>query len=74
MRDLSAAQWFKSSASSGQGDCVEVAFLDAGTVAVRDSKYPTGPALIFGAEDWVGFLTGLARAGHSAESDTGSVG
>lgn len=69
MRDLSSARWFKSSASSGQGDCVEVAFLDAGAVAVRDSKNPTGPALIFGAVEWEGFLTGLAGAGLGATPD-----
>ncbi|WP_280437849.1 DUF397 domain-containing protein [Nocardia carnea] len=63
MRDLSTAQWFKSSKSSGQGDCVEVAFLDGETVGVRDSKDPTGPALVFGAAEWAGFLTGLAADG-----------
>lgn len=71
MRNLSTAQWFKSSASSGQGDCVEVAFLDAGTVAVRDSKNPSGPALVFGAAEWSGFLIGLSTArGQRADSAT----
>ncbi|WP_425303156.1 DUF397 domain-containing protein [Nocardia wallacei] len=42
------ANWFKSSYSSGKTDCVEVAWLDGGAVGVRDSKNPTGPALIFG--------------------------
>ncbi|MET9964724.1 DUF397 domain-containing protein [Streptomyces sp. NPDC006356] len=45
------ARWFKSSYSDGAGNnCVEVADL-AGTtyagVAVRDSKEPEGPALLF---------------------------
>lgn len=60
MIDLSRAQWFKSSSSSGQQDCVEVAFLDGGMVGVRDSKNPTGPALAFDSGAWGRFLGGLA--------------
>ncbi|MEU1983470.1 DUF397 domain-containing protein [Nocardia sp. NPDC019395] len=62
MSDLSTAQWFKSSRSQGDGNCVEVAFLGDGLVGVRDSKNPAGPALVFRPEDWDGFLTGLAGA------------
>lgn len=53
--DLSVAQWFKSSRSSGSKDCVEVAFVDGGAVGVRDSKNPTGPALVFAASEWDAF-------------------
>lgn len=63
MTDLSTARWFKSSHSSGQQDCVEVAFLVSGTVGVRDSKNPTGPALSFGAADWDGFVADVAAGG-----------
>lgn len=49
--DLSEAQWFKSTRSSSQGECVEAAHLDGGLVGVRDSKNP-GPALIFGPGEW----------------------
>ncbi|MGY5308072.1 DUF397 domain-containing protein [Nocardia gipuzkoensis] len=42
-------QWFKSSYSATHSDCVEVAFLDGDHVGVRDSKNPTGPALVFTA-------------------------
>lgn len=57
--DLSEAKWFKSSRSGGDKACVEVAFLTGG-VGVRDSKDPTGPALIFTPDEWETFTTGLA--------------
>ncbi|WP_459957349.1 DUF397 domain-containing protein [Nocardia sp. IFM 10818] len=56
---LTAARWFKSSRSSGGRDCVEVAFL-TGAVGVRDSKNPTGPALVFAAGEWSVFTAGVA--------------
>ncbi|MCM6773768.1 DUF397 domain-containing protein [Nocardia sp. CDC159] len=53
--DPSTATWFKSSYSDGGPDCVEVAFLDHGRVGVRDSKNPTGPALVFTGDEWAAF-------------------
>ncbi|MFI1914017.1 DUF397 domain-containing protein [Nocardia sp. NPDC020380] len=58
--DLSAAVWFKSSYSGGQTDCVEVAWLGEEAVGVRDSKNPTGPALVFTPGQWDSFVRGLA--------------
>jgi hypothetical protein len=57
--DLTGAKWFKSSKSSANGQCVEVAFVD-GQVAVRDSKNPTGPELVFTAAEWHAFVGGVA--------------
>ncbi len=56
--DLSGANWFKSSRSQGGKECVEVAFLDEGMVGVRDSKNPSGPALVFTPNEWNAFISG----------------
>ncbi|MBF6163523.1 DUF397 domain-containing protein [Streptomyces gardneri] len=59
--DLSGAKWFKSSRSGGGKECVEVAHLEGGLVGVRDSKNPTGPALIFTPGQWDAFTSGVAK-------------
>jgi hypothetical protein len=55
--EIGGAQWRKSS-FSGQHNCVEVAALDGGEVAVRHSRRPAGPALVFTADEWSAFLQG----------------
>ncbi|MEV4127984.1 DUF397 domain-containing protein [Nocardia sp. NPDC049707] len=57
--DLSQAPWFKSSHSGSQGACVEVAWLAGGDVGIRDSKNPTGPALVFTPAEWDAFAAGM---------------
>ncbi|MBL1066555.1 DUF397 domain-containing protein [Streptomyces sp. 7-21] len=59
---LANAEWFTSSYSNDQGGaCVQGARLDGASMAVRDSKMATGPAFVFSAPAWSGFLTALTR-------------
>lgn len=53
-----AGPWVKSSYSGPQGNCVEVAPTPDGGVAVRNSRHPDGPALVFTAAEWDAFLSG----------------
>lgn len=56
--DLTEAQWRKSTRSNGSGACVEVAMNLPGVVAVRDSKAPERPALVFTLDEWAAFTGG----------------
>jgi len=60
--DLSAAVWKKSRWTNGQGACVEVARNLPGIVAVRDSKDPAGPKLVFTHGEWNTFLDRLRNS------------
>jgi hypothetical protein len=64
--DLTSAEWRKSSYSSNGGNCVEVAANLPGIVAVRDSKNPDGPALVFATADWHEFIAGAKTGQHDA--------
>ncbi|MCX4750265.1 DUF397 domain-containing protein [Kitasatospora sp. NBC_01287] len=57
--DSTDVNWFKSSHSNGQSNCVEIAFLTNKAVPVRDSKDPAGPALIFPTPAWHSFIAGV---------------
>ena len=59
---VGAAQFIRSSFCTLSG-CVEVCHRADGRVAVRDSKHPEGPVLIFTAGEWADFLAGV-RAGE----------
>lgn len=50
------ASWRKSSWSAYNGNCVEVAELRTGAIAVRDTKDREGPVLVLDRTDWGSFL------------------
>jgi len=54
--------WSSGNENDGLDERLEVSRLDAEAteqrVAVRDSRYPTGPALVFSVDDWKALLNG----------------
>ncbi len=60
---LPTLAWRKSRRSNPSGNCVEMAELpDGAGIAVRNSRDPEGPALIYTAEEITAFILG-ARDG-----------
>jgi hypothetical protein len=57
--DQVPATWRKSTASNPSGACVEVAQLAGGEVAVRNSRHPSGPALVYTRAEITAFLAGV---------------
>ncbi|MFP3986181.1 DUF397 domain-containing protein [Streptomyces sp. E11-3] len=62
------ARWRRSTRSTGMNNCVEAARLGGGPLtgllAVRDSKAPAGPALLFSPAAWEPFLAALTGDGR----------
>ncbi|MFB8247773.1 DUF397 domain-containing protein [Streptomyces sp. NPDC055952] len=52
------ACWIKSRHSNAEGNCVEVAPLMGGGIALRNSRDPDGPALVYTAAEVAAFLAG----------------
>jgi hypothetical protein len=58
-RSLTGLTWIKSRRSGPTGgNCVEVAFLPDDQIAMRNSRHPEGPALVFTRAEWDAFLGG----------------
>jgi len=52
-------KWVKSSLSFANGNCIEVAGLGGGNVAVRNSRDSSGPVLRFTPDEWHAFVGGV---------------
>ncbi|MFJ6199950.1 DUF397 domain-containing protein [Micromonospora sp. NPDC092111] len=61
MTEFTGGIWRKSSRSSDQGNCVEVADNLPAVIGVRDSKDVGGPVLVFPSKAWRSFLTGIPQ-------------
>ncbi len=57
--ELTGASWRKSSISNSQGACVELAKLSDGEFAVRNSRNPEGPALIYTRAEIAALIEGV---------------
>ncbi|MFF3910521.1 DUF397 domain-containing protein [Streptomyces sp. NPDC001848] len=57
--EINGAVWVKSTHSNATGgNCVEVTALPGGGVAVRNSRDPQGPALVYSRAEMTAFLAG----------------
>lgn len=59
--ELTDVTWQKSKHSNPNGACVEVAHLPNGEIAVRNSRFPAGPALVYTRAEIAAFLAVLRR-------------
>jgi hypothetical protein len=57
--DLTGVAWRKSKRSGAVGNCVEVARLANGDIAVRNSRFPNGPALVYTQAEITAFVGGI---------------
>jgi hypothetical protein len=63
--ELRGARWQKSS-FSGTSNCVEMAQLPNGEIALRSSRDPNGPALIYTRSEIDAFLQGARNGDFDA--------
>lgn len=61
---LPGATWRKSARSGKQGNCVELAPVPTRGVAVRNSRFPEGPALVFSVAEMSSFLADIKRGAY----------
>ncbi|WP_413100258.1 DUF397 domain-containing protein [Streptomyces sp. Inha503] len=59
--EIAGARWTKASASDALNDCVELARVNETEVAVRNSRFPDGPALVFTRSEFSAFLDGASK-------------
>ncbi|MET7536845.1 DUF397 domain-containing protein [Streptomyces sp. NPDC005349] len=65
---LQGLGWFKASASSGSGGCLEVAFTRDGRVALRDNEDLDNPPFVVSEHVWRCFLDGAVKGEFDIKS------
>jgi hypothetical protein len=58
---LDSASWFKATASSANGGCLEAAFLPGGRVAIRDNEDLGNPPFVVSRHVWECWLDGAKK-------------
>ncbi|HEX6525062.1 MAG TPA: DUF397 domain-containing protein [Streptosporangiaceae bacterium] len=56
--ELGNVRWLKSHYSNATGECVELAALPNGEIAMRNSRFPGGPVLVYTQAEISAFLAG----------------
>lgn len=56
---LTGVSWRKSRHSNSQGNCVELARLAGGEVAVRNSRFPDGPVHVYSQAEMRALIEGV---------------
>jgi hypothetical protein len=56
---LPTEKWRKSGRSNPSGNCVELATLPDRQIAVRNSRHPEGPVLVYTRDEIVALLGGV---------------
>ncbi|MFE1800428.1 DUF397 domain-containing protein [Streptomyces sp. NPDC059517] len=62
--ELGTEGWQKPWSGTNGGSCVEAKRLPDGSVALRQSKDPDGPALVYSRDEMISFLEG-AKSGRA---------
>ncbi|WP_335983157.1 DUF397 domain-containing protein [Streptomyces sp. CA2R106] len=58
---LANAEWFKATASGGNGGCLEAAFLPDGQIALRDNENLDNPPFVVSRHVWACFIDGVQK-------------
>jgi hypothetical protein len=56
--ELGDVRWQKAWRSNPNGECVELAALPSGEIAMRNSRFPAGPVLLYTQAEITAFLAG----------------
>ncbi len=56
--EVGDVRWLKSWHSNPNGECVELAALPSGEIAMRNSRFPTGPVLLYTLAEITAFMAG----------------